>query len=213
MKERTSMRRFSIWSLAAAGLSAATLGSWALAAGATAAGKGGMDPRLQLVAALGATAPHSSLGDHARVIDRLIGTWDVEYTDYSKAGQVRHRTGELIFGWVMDGRVMQDLWTVDPSAAGKDREVYTDLFYFDPKSDAWLVASVDPEHPSVARLTGRALGDDRLVLDSQDFGDKDTRWSFDDIRPGSFVFRVTDSNDGGKTWRLQSEYHMSRRAK
>ena len=213
MKERTSMRRFSIWSLAAAGLSAATLGSWALAAGATAAGKGGMDPRLQLVAALGATAPHSSLGDHARVIDRLIGTWDVEYTDYSKAGQVRHRTGELIFGWVMDGRVMQDLWTVDPSAAGKDREVYTDLFYFDPKSDAWLVASVDPEHPSVARLTGRALGDDRLVLDSQDFGDKDTRWSFDDIRPSSFVFRVTDSNDGGKTWRLQSEYHMSRRAK
>ena len=75
------------------------------------------------------------------------------------------------------------------------------------------MASVDPEHPSVARLTGRPAGDDRIVLDSQDFGAKDTRWSFDDIRPGSFVFRVADSNDGGKTWRLQSEYHMSRRAK
>lgn len=213
MKERTLMRRFSIWSLAAAGLSGATLGSWALAAGRTAAGGPATDPRFQLVAALRAAAPHSSLGDHARVVDRLIGTWDVEYTDFAKTGKVMHRTGELIFGWVMDGRVMQDLWTVDPSAAGKEREVYTDLFYFDPKSDAWLVASVDPEHPSVARLTGRTLGDDRLVLDSQDFGDKDTRWSFDDIRPGSFVFRVTDSNDGGKTWRLQSEYHMSRRAK
>lgn len=212
MKERTLMQRFSIWSLAAAGLSGVTLGSGALATGATAAGGAATDSRFQLVAALGAAAPHSSLGDHARVIDRLIGTWDVEYTDFPKSGKVMHRTGELIFGWVMDGRVMQDLWP-DPSVAGKDREVYTDLFYFDPKTDAWLVASVDPEHPSVARLTGRAAGDNGLVLDSRDFGDKDTRWSFDDIRPGSFVFRVTDSNDGGKTWRLQSEYHMSRRAK
>ena len=40
---------------------------------------------------------------------------------------------------------------------------------------------------------------------------RETRWSFDDIRPDSWVFRDEETRDGGKTWRLQSEYHMKRR--
>ena len=108
------------------------------------------DARLEMVRALQAAHAHPSLGGHAGAIDRLIGTWDVAYTDFSTSGRVTHRTGELIFGWVMDGRVVQDLWIVDPSAADREREVYTDLFYFDPKSDTWHTAFVDPEHPSVS---------------------------------------------------------------
>jgi hypothetical protein len=85
------------------------------------------------------------------------------------------------------------------------------LYYFDPKARTWHAASVDPEHASVARFTGGAVGDDRFVLETQDIGSNDTRWSFNDIRPDSFVWRDEASSDGGKTWRLQSEYHMKRR--
>lgn len=196
--------------LAAAGLSFTGLGTHATAASKMTGPTRTMGP-LHLAAALEARGPNPALGNHATVIDRLTGTWDVQYTDYSRDGKVNHRTGELTFGWVMDGRVMQDLWVVNPSAADKDREVYTDLFFFDPKTNAWLSAFVDPEHPSVDRFTGHTDGDDRLVFESGDFGAEETRWSYNDLRPDSFVYRAEVSSDRGKTWKLQSEYHMSRR--
>jgi hypothetical protein len=169
------------------------------------------DPRLDMVTALQATGPHPSLGDQAKVFGRFVGPWDVALTNFSKDGKATHRSGELIVGWVMDGRAIQDLWIVNPSGARKEREVYTDLRYFDPKSGTWPATFIDPEHVSVARFTGGAVGDDRIVLDTQDFDGIDTRWSLNDIRSDSFVWREEESSDGGKTWRLQSEYHMRRR--
>jgi hypothetical protein len=72
----------------------------------------------------------------------------------------------------MDGRAIQDLWIVNPSGARKEREVYTDLRYFDPKSGTWPAIFIDPDDASVAKFTGGALGDDRIVLDSPDLGAK-----------------------------------------
>jgi len=169
------------------------------------------DPRLAMVTALKAIGPHPTLGDHAKLFGRLVGTWDVEYTDFSKDGKASHRSGEFIVGWVMDGRAIQDVWIVNPSGTRKDREVYTDLRYYDPKSGTWPATFFDPEHASVARFTGGAVGDDRIVLDTQDFGGTDTRWSINDIRPDSFIWHEEESLDGGKTWRLLAEYHMKRR--
>lgn len=167
------------------------------------------DPRSDMVAALNAMGPHNSLGDQAKLWDRLIGTWEVEYTDFSKGGKTSHRSGQFIVGWVLDGRVIQDVWIVDPSGSRKEREVYSDLRYFDPKSQSWPAIFVDPEHASVARFTGGAVGD-RFVLDTHDFGGTDTRWSINDVHPGSFVWREEESIDGGKSWRLTAEHHMKR---
>lgn len=169
------------------------------------------DPRLDLATALQAMGPHPSLDDQASVFGRLVGTWDVQYTDFSKSGKATHRSGELIVGWVMDGRVIQDLWIVYPSGTRKEREVYTDLRYFDSKTRTWPATFIDPEHVSVARFTGGAVGDDRIVLDTKDLGANLNRWSFNDIRPDSFVFRDEASSDGGNTWRLVSEDHLTRR--
>jgi hypothetical protein len=190
------------WTIFGAGHAAAT-GSEAAASS---------DPRLDMVTALKALGPHPSLGKQAEIFGRLVGTWHVEYTDFSKDGKVSHRTGELIVGWVLDGRVIQDVWIVDPWANHKEREVFTDLRYFDPKSGTWPAIFVDPQVASVARFTGGAVGDDRIVLDSPDLGHEHTRWSFNDIGPDAFDFRDEASDDGGKTWRLQSDYHMKRGA-
>jgi hypothetical protein len=170
------------------------------------------DPRLDMATALQAHSPHSSLAEQAKVFARLVGAWDVEYTDFTKSGKTLHRTGELRFGWVMDGRVLQDVWVVDPSGTSQEREVYTDLFYFEPKSGSWHAASVDPYAASVATFVGNPIGDDRIVLESRDLEPTQVhRWSFNDIGPGSLVFRDEASSDDGKTWKLKSEYHMKRR--
>jgi hypothetical protein len=70
---------------------------------------------------------------------------------------------------------------------------------------------IRPVHASVAKFTSEAEGD-RIVLHSPDLGAADSRWSFLDIRRDTFTFRDEATNDGGKTWRLRSEYHMTRRA-
>lgn len=211
MKKSTFTRWFAVSLLASGFLWWAGFSIRSAAATEKARNAPATDSRLDMATALQAMGPHPSLGDQAKVFGRFVGTWDVEYTDFSKDGKASHRSGELIVGWVMDGRAIQDLWIVNPSGARKEREVYTDLRYFDPKSGTWPATFIDPENVSVAKFTGGAVGDDRIVLDSQDFDGKDTRWSFNDIRPDSFVFRDEASSDGGKSWRLQSEYHMKRR--
>jgi hypothetical protein len=170
------------------------------------------DPSLDMVTALEALSPHSSLGEQAKPFGRLVGAWDVEYTDFTKSGKTLHRTGELHFGWVMDGRVLQDLWVVDPSGTSKEREVYTDLFYFEPKAGRWHIVSVDPYAASVATFVGSAIDNDRIVMESHDLAPTEThRWSFNDMNLGLLVFRDEISSDDGKTWELKSEYHMKRR--
>jgi len=151
------------------------------------------------------------LGDQGQVPGRLVGTWDVEYTTFAKDGTASQRTGEFIVEWVMDGRALQDLWIVHPRGTRKEREVYTDLHWFDAKSRTWRAAFIDPEHGSVAKFTGGPLGNDRYVLETPDLGSDRTRWSFYDIRRDSFAVRGEASNDEGKTWKLESEYKMQRR--
>jgi hypothetical protein len=170
------------------------------------------DPRLDMITALKATGPHPSLGEHGKVFGRLIGTWDGVYTEIAKDGKETRSTGEWIFGWVMDGRAIQDLFIIHPSATRKERYIGTSVRYFDAKSKTWSVTFIDPEYGAVETLTGDVVGDDRIVLLSEDKDGKERRWSLEDIRPDSWVFRDEASVDGGKTWQLREVDHMTRRS-
>jgi hypothetical protein len=211
------MERDSLTQRSIARLLAPLLLSWASLGigGAATAGKASnapaIDPRLEMVTALQALGPHPSLGDQAKVFGRFVGTWDAEYAEFSKDGKETHSSGEVTVGWVMEGRAIQDLFIIYPSAAHKERFVGTTLRYFDPKSGTWRVTFIDPENDSVTSFTGGAEGDDRIVLHGQETNGKEARWSFNDIRPDSFVFCDEESRDGGKTWRLREEDHMQRR--
>jgi len=171
----------------------------------------GSDSRLEPGTSLQATGPHPSLGANARTLAPLVGSWNVEYTDFPKDGKASRRSGQFTAGWILDGRALQDFWVVDPSGTNKEREVFTELFYFDPKSATWHVDSFDPYVSAVATFAG-PVREDGVVVESHDLDPKAThRWSFNDVRPGSLVFRDEASSDGGKTWTLKSEYRMTRR--
>lgn len=203
------MKKHARWLPASVLLSSVGCGIW-FAASAEVATAPTAEPRLNIATALEATGPNPSLAEQAMVLGRLVGTWDVEYTDFKKDGTTLHRTGEFIVGWIMDGKALQDLWIVDPWGQHKDREVYTDVHYFDAKSRTWHATSVDPQDGSVARFAASEVGNDRFVLESKEIDSGETRWSFNDIRPDSFIWRDEGSSDGGKTWKLRSEYHMKR---
>lgn len=168
-------------------------------------------PNHDMIGALQAAGPNPSLGNGAGIFARFVGTWDGVYNEFSKDGKTTRSLGEWTFGWVMDGRVMQDLFIIHPSKTRADRYMGTTLRYFDPKSQTWCATFIDPENDAVETLKGGAVGDDRIVLLSQDADGKQRRWSLVDIRPDSWVFRDEASHDGGKTWRLLEEDHMTRR--
>jgi hypothetical protein len=157
----------------------------------------------------GALIPHWAI--RGKILARFVGTWDGEYNEFSKDGKATHSSGEWVFGWVMDGRAIQDLFIIHPSTAHREGFIGTTLRYFDPKSGTWSVTFIDPENGAVETLKGGAVGDDRIVLLSQNTDGKVSRWSFEDIRPDSWVFRDERSSDGGKTWRLLEVDHLKRR--
>ena len=204
-------RNYAEWLLASGLLVWASLGISDAATTGRDATTRATDPRLDMVAGLQAMGPHPSLGEQAQVFGRFVGIWDGEYSEFSNDGKTTRSSGEWIFGWVMDGRAIQDLFIIHPSAARKEKYIGTTLRYFDPKSGTWSVTFVDPENGAVETLTGGAVGDDRIVLLSHDEDGKERRWSLEDIRPDSWVFRDEGTHDGGKTWRLLEVDHLKRR--
>jgi hypothetical protein len=169
------------------------------------------DPRQQMIAVLSASGPHASLGDQARVWDRFVGTWDCDFGFYLEDGSVRHSPGELEFGWVLDGRAIQDLWITYPKEGEKERGIGTSIRFFDDASRTWRVLFVNPRYGAVLSVQGGLEGD-RIVLRGQDTDGSQLRWSFNDIKDDSFTWRGEKSRDGGKTWRREEEHQMRRRS-
>lgn len=167
------------------------------------------DPRSAMIATLAAAGPHPSLGDEARVFDWLVGAWDCDFTFYDDAGTTRHASGEVLFGWVLDGRVLQDIWITYPKDGAKERGIGTSVRFFDSKAKLWRVFFVSPAYGSIT-VQGGAEGDG-IVLRGVDDEGAALRWSFTDIEPDSFVWRGEKSRDGGRTWRLEEEHRMRRR--
>lgn len=169
------------------------------------------DPRRDMVAALAAPGPHPSLGAEARTFDRVVGTWDADYSLHAEDGSVRHSKGEVRFSWVLDGYALEDMFISYPKRPGDERSIGTTLRFFDSKTGVWRVIFVAPAYGVITTLEGGAEGD-RIVLRGKDGDGASLRWSFSDIRDDSFTWRGEISRDGGKTWRLEEEHHMTRRA-
>lgn len=168
------------------------------------------DPRQAMIRALSASGPHPSLGDEARVFDRFVGVWNCDYTFFAEDGGARRASGELKFGWIIDGRAVQDIWITYPKEASKERSIGTSVRFFDPKSKVWRVVFVSPAYGALITLQGGAEGN-RIVLRGVGDDGSMLRWSFNDIQTNSFIWRGETSRDRGNTWRLEEEHHMRRR--
>jgi hypothetical protein len=152
-----------------------------------------------------------SIGEEAKTFDRLVGTWDADFTFYRKDGSVSHKKGELLFGWVMDGHAMQDLWIGYPTENQKERTIGTTIRFFDTTLKQWRVVFVNPQFNYVVTAQGGREGD-RIVLHGQDTDGLPIRWTFSEMKPDSFHWQGEKSHDGGKTWKVEEDHHIKRRS-
>lgn len=172
------------------------------------AGIGAASPAGDMVKVL--AAPHPSLGPQADLFGRFVGTWDADYSFIAEDGSVRHKRGEVLFGWVLDGHALQDIFLSYPDSSSEERKMVTGIRWVDPRTGRWTLAFVAPTFDVVLRMEAAAEGD-RIVLRGRDSKGALLRWSFNDIKNDSLVWRGESSHDGGKTWRLEEEHHLKRR--
>ncbi len=129
----------------------------------------------------------------------LIGRWEMDATLHLDDGTQHEGRGEIHFGWVLEGRAIQDVWILPGVFYGTTLRVY------DPGLDAWHIFWSDPVRQFYRRQLGRAAGPD-IVQDGTDDAGNPVRWSFVDITPNSFRWRGERSLDGGASWQLQAEF-------
>lgn len=158
-------------------------------------------------AAPAANPEQASRRPEQTLLDRLIGTWDVDYTIYDENGSVRHYLGTAVYQRILDGAAIQEIWS---DSHGRSTQPYgTTLEFFDGKRNRWTALWVYPQQGMYYSVSGGETGG-RIVLTGEDQKGVMQRWSDEDFRSNSFTGRFEVSKDGGKTWRLVGVNHMQR---
>jgi hypothetical protein len=166
--------------------------------------------------ALGADGPATDRAGKMDLYGRFVGSWDLDVTHFREDGVRRQRKGEWHFGWVLEGRAVQDVWIVPPrgelrhgDAAANANSYGTTLRVYDPKADAWHIQWTDPVTQNLLHMIGRQQGDDIVQLGTRPDGTL-IRWSFLEIAPDSFRWLGEFSRDQGATWHRNIEFTARR---
>jgi hypothetical protein len=74
-----------------------------------------------MIEALKAQEPHASLGEAAGDFGQLVGTWDLTCERYAADGTRTSSRGVWHFGWIVDGRMIQDVIYFFPAGQPAER--------------------------------------------------------------------------------------------
>lgn len=169
---------------------------------------------LSFIEALSSDGPAADRADKMMLYGQFIGAWDGTVTVYRENGERFDSSAEVHFGWVLQGRAIQDVWIV-PARTGRaasegDRMYGTTLRIYDPQRDEWQIRWADPVRQVYSQMTGRQVGAD-IVQEYRDPQGAICQWCFTEIEANSFHWISRESTDERKTWRLIGEFHLRRR--
>ena len=163
--------------------------------------------------ALGADGPAGDRIGQMGLYGWLIGTWDLDVSHFLADATTRRRAGEWHFGWVLEGRAIQDVWIVPPrgqrddDAADQAQSYGSTLRIYDPRDDSWQIQWTDPVTLNFCTMKGRRDGADIVQLGRNASGE-DIRWRFLQIATDSFLWRGETSIASG--WRRDVEFTATR---
>jgi hypothetical protein len=178
------------------------------------------------LAALSAPARAADIDAADDLYGWLIGSWEMDVVHYRVDLRDAPLRGEIHFGWVLEGRAVQDVWIMparggqqlaagNPDDAGMsnptaDTMYGTTLRLWDPAPRAWRVTYVNPRTGQRDELIGRRVGGDLVQIGTHADGTP-IRWNFTDIMRDSFRWTGVALAPDGMTWTLEAEFHARRR--
>ncbi len=171
-----------------------------------------------LITALHADGPAPERAEALKLYGQFVGDWDADIVTYTPDG-IRHQgQGEIHFGWVLEGRAIQDVWMIPrrkerrpdaPAMPVAGNWYGTTIRVYDPALNAWHIHWIDPATNTYRQQVGRKQGADIVQEGATETGAL-SRWSFTEITPESFHWKGEASFDKGASWRLFVEVFARR---
>ena len=164
------------------------------------------------IAALHADAPASDRASKLGLYGQFVGDWDTDIITHAPDG-TRHRGhGAIHFGWVLQGRAIQDVWMIPRLLDRPNSPIMpiagnwygTTLRVYDPVLDAWRIFWIDPATNVFRQQIGKAEGPDIVQEGTTESGSR-SRWRFTRITARSFHWLGEESTDEGASWHLLVE--------
>lgn len=168
-----------------------------------------------MIDALEADGPHPEHADKLMLFGRLVGSWDIDGRFFDESGNVtKESVGEWHFGWVLEGRAIQDV-LITPPRQGRERgeqssEYGTTIRAYDARIDGWRVTFVAPVHGGTVNLIAREHGDE-IWLEGRSPDNDLFRWTFSEFSDERVRWQGFVSKDEGRTWIRDEEIVLHRR--
>ncbi|MDA9424942.1 MULTISPECIES: hypothetical protein [Bradyrhizobium] len=164
---------------------------------------------------LHASGPHPDNEAALRLYGRFVGDWNSEITAHAPDGARHTALDEIHFGWVLEGRAVQDVWIIPRPADSRAFPIAgnwygTTLRVYDPAIDAWRISWFDPGRRVFRQQIGRPRGNDIVQEGTTESGEL-TRWSFTGITNDSFHWLGEARSAAAQDWRLMVEVKARRR--
>jgi hypothetical protein len=172
---------------------------------------------------LHAAGPDPDRADKLALYGWLVGDWEMDLTTFPEDGSTHKGEGEIHAGWVLEGRAIQDVWTIPllhnrkpgiEQLPGAGNWYGTTLRIYDPNLDAWRILWNDPATGFFTQQIGRARGEDIVQLGPDPRGGT-MRWTFTEIDretksgPKSFHWTAERSADE-QNWRKEVDVRAHR---
>ena len=149
---------------------------------------------------------------------QFIGVWDMEIEFFDDTDRrIYHELGEWAFGWVLDGRAIQDVLTFPntDAAAGEAtapgiRGIGTSLRLYDARSDTWKVIWLGAVSGTTVMLEGGTV-EDEIHLNGMENNGTANWWMFTDISADRFTWKGFERPNPEASWRLVQHMHGTRR--
>lgn len=165
--------------------------------------------KAQTIKGLIADAPDPELKEKLMLFGQFIGDWKIDAQYIRSDGSRLEGKGEVHFGWVLDGRAIQDVWIKHEEGPPSDVSAGTTIRFYDPKIDAWQCVWIAPPGGTVRTFLARQIGNE-IVLEGTTSEGRPERWIYSEITPRSFHWRTVESYDSRKTWKLTEEMSVQR---
>lgn len=161
---------------------------------------------------LAAPGRSAEIPESADVYGWLVGSWDLDVICYKGVNlSARNIKAEAHFGWVLEGRSIQDVWIMPRySDRGPTMDMNNNMYgtttrTWDPTIQSWRIRWNNPVSGHREDQIGRRIGNDVVQIGARPDGTA-TRWRFTEITPDSFHWTGEALEPDGKTWRLEGEF-------
>jgi hypothetical protein len=165
----------------------------------------------EMIKGLSADGPDPELKEKLMLFGQFVGDWDIlEDRFFRQDGTEFVQSGELHWGWILDGRAVQDVWMFRDEDTKRLIPAGTTVRFYDPEIDAWQSTWITPLDRVVKKFIGRKVGGE-IVLERYGNEGNPLKWIFSEIKRDSFRWRSEESKDGGKTWMVDEEMRIRRK--